>query len=134
MTPILKVEAPIKTVSEMNARCHWSVRNKRRAEQRREVYYAWKVAVAGCKRRLSAPYLIKLTRRGIKVLDDDNCQGAMKFVRDQVAELLGLDDADDQITFEYAQETGSGYGVVIEVYQSESKPKKAAMNAEPKEN
>lgn len=121
MNPILKIEAPIKTVSEANRRDHWSVRNKRRAEQRREVYFAWKVAVAGCRRRLNAPYLIKLTRRGIKVLDSDNLASSFKGIRDQVAELLGIDDGDERISFEYAQETGSGYGVVIEVFQPEAK-------------
>jgi hypothetical protein len=133
MTPLLKLDVPIKTVSELNQRCHWAVRNKRRTEQRKAIYYAWKVALASTRRRL-IPCTVRLTRRGMKMLDGDNLQGSMKYARDMVAELLGVDDADPRITFEYAQETGSGYGVVIEVYQSESKPKKAAMNAEPKEN
>jgi hypothetical protein len=113
---VLRIEAPIKTVSEMNRREHWTARNKRRVQQRREVYFAWKVGVAGKRKRFGVPCTVKLTRLGVRMLDDDNLRGALKFVRDQVAELLGMDDADERLTFEYAQETGSGYGVVIEVF------------------
>ena len=116
MKPFLKIEAPIKTVSELNQREHWTVRNKRRVAQRKEVYYAWKVGVAGKRKLYNAPCTVKLTRLGVKMLDDDNLRGAFKYVRDQIAELLGMDDADDRLKFEYAQEAGQKYGVVIEVF------------------
>lgn len=122
MKELLRVEAPVRTVSEMNVREHWAVRNKRRAKQRRMVYYAWKVAVAGKRRLLGAPCTVRLTRLGAKLLDSDNLQMSFKHIRDQVAELLGMDDADERLTFEYAQEAKRDFGVVIEVFQEPHRP------------
>lgn len=113
---ILTVNAPVQTVSEMNRRDHWAVRNKRRQKQRREVYYAWKIAAATNRKRLVLPLTVRLTRIGAKVLDGDNLQASFKFVRDQVAEMLGIDDGDSGISFEYEQTVAKHYGIIIEVF------------------
>ena len=110
----VKLELPIRTVSELNSRDHWRLRNLRRLEQRRTVYYAWKAKV---RRKPVLPCTVKLTRLGPRRLDDDNCQGSFKFCRDVIAELLGVDDADPRIKFEYDQQQSTRYGVVIEVTQ-----------------
>ena len=61
--------------------------------------------------------LIALRRR---LLDGDNLQGGFKPLRDAVAESLGLDDADNVISWEYHQmkcEGHEGAIVKIEVYE-----------------
>jgi len=67
------------------------------------------------------PCTVHLIRIGRK-LDSDNLQGAFKYIRDAIAELLvpglatGRADDDERITWEYAQEKGK-VGVRIEVFK-----------------
>lgn len=66
------------------------------------------------------PCNVRLTRIGRR-LDDDNLRGALKYIRDAIAELLvpglaiGRADDDERINWEYNQEKGK-VGVRIEVY------------------
>jgi hypothetical protein len=103
------IELPIKTVSTLNVREHWAVRAKRNKTHRNETHWACK----GLK-RVDPPMTITLTRLGKRKLDGDNLQGALKSVRDGVADWLGIDDGDDRLTWVYRQETGA-YGVRIEI-------------------
>lgn len=115
MSSVLSVHiAGLRTVSEMNERSHWAVRNKRKKEQQKAVYFAWKKIAFG-KRIPKPPVVVKLTRFGPRLLDDDNLRGAMKFCRDTVADLLKVDDGDSRIQFEYAQQLDSEYAVTISV-------------------
>jgi hypothetical protein len=110
----LTIHVPTRTVSEMNVRCHWAVRNKRKQEQQRDVFFAWRKAVFG-KRLPTLPCVVRLTRCGPRLLDGDNLQSACKHVRDEVAKLLNVDDGDAQIQFEYDQRIESDYSVMIQV-------------------
>ena len=101
------IQIPLRTVSESNCAEHWSKKAKRHAMQKLVVKSACKAALhAGL-----LPCTVKLTRIGRK-LDDDNLRGALKYVRDAVAELLvpgkavGRADDDARITWEYSQEKG----------------------------
>lgn len=108
--PTYVVEIPgLKTVSEMNVREHWAIRNKRRAHQARLVRSA--LLVAGV--RKGVPRRVHLTRVGRRPMDSDNACISFKAIRDSVAEVLGFNDSHDVWT--YAQEAGP-YGVRIEVW------------------
>lgn len=97
------IAIPLRTVPGLNAREHWSARARRVKAERRAV--AW--SLAG-KQRPPVPCTVRLTRvspRG--TADDDNLAGAMKAVRDQVAEWLGVDDKDRaSVRYVYAQRRG----------------------------
>jgi len=56
-----------------------------------------------------------LVRIAPRVLDDDNLRGALKGVRDAVADWLGRNDNDQHIHWRYAQLRGSKgeYAVTI---------------------
>lgn len=50
---------------------------------------------------------ITLTRISARKLDDDNLRGALKAVRDGVADALGFsDDSNGALTWSYAQQKG----------------------------
>ncbi len=93
---------PLETVSESNQRCHWAKRAKRAARQRGVTALACAVVARG----VALPVVVTLTRISPKALDDDNLRGAMKAVRDGVADAFGLDDRNPQLRFEYAQRRG----------------------------
>jgi hypothetical protein len=99
----LQVEflAPIRVVSEANERCHHMVRFKRKRAQQQEIHVEWKRATRGGK--VSLPCVVYLTRIGLQRLDDDNLASAFKFVRDQIARELGVDDGGDLVEFRYGQ-------------------------------
>jgi len=48
-------------------------------------------------------YFVSLIRCAAGSLDEDNLISAFKAIRDQVAQWLGLNDADERIVFQYAQ-------------------------------
>ena len=73
----------------------------RRVKAEREAV-AWMLRMA---RRPTLPCVVTLTRATptARQLDDDNLRGAMKAVRDQVAEWIGVDDASPRVTWRYEQ-------------------------------
>lgn len=109
------LDLPLKTVSEINRHEHWRRRQKRVKAQRREVWAEWKNNVKG---RVKLPCKVILTRVGPKTLDSDNLYSALKAVRDEVAQLLGVkDDPDSPAQFECRQKAigEHSYRVIIEV-------------------
>jgi hypothetical protein len=111
----LTVHVPTRTVSEPNVREHWAVRNKRKQQQQRDVFYAWKAAVVEQRAKPSLPCVVRLTRFGPRMLDSDNLAASFKGIRDQVAKLLKVDDGDKRIRFQYDQRVQSNYAVTIQV-------------------
>jgi hypothetical protein len=115
----MKFEIPIKTISEANARGHWSKRAKRARAQRK---MAGMITSSELVRHLCdnpmdnmTLFRIKLTRIGKGRMDSDNLAGAMKAIRDGIAEAIGIDDGDPRMTWDYAQETGKAYSVLVEI-------------------
>lgn len=100
------------TKPEVNAREHWRARQKRAQLHRCVV----RENLCSCNPpRL--PAVITLIRVSSGQLDDDNLAGAMKHVRDAVAEWCGCGDSpSDPLTWEYAQEKckRGSYAVRIE--------------------
>lgn len=104
------IRIPLRTVSALNAREHWQARSSRVKRERK--------TVAGYllgKTKPMVPCSIRLTRVAPSAgVDDDNLVGAMKSVRDQIAEWLGIDDRHrNQVRYVYAQKRGP-WGVEIE--------------------
>lgn len=65
------------------------------------------------------PAVVTLTRFGKRKLDGDNLQGAFKYVRDQIAKKLGVDDGDSRYEWVYVQEIGKKYMIRIEITTKE---------------
>lgn len=59
------------------------------------------------------PIVVKLARLGGRGLDGDNLQGAMKFVRDSVADMLGANDKSPLIRWDYDQFDNPKIGVRV---------------------
>lgn len=101
------------TKSETNMRGHWSKTYRRRSTQRLAAHQRMKLC-----HRPRLPASVLLTRVAPRKLDDDNLRGALKAVRDGVADWLGIDDGDERVSWEYAQEKDKRpryYSVKVEV-------------------
>jgi hypothetical protein len=99
--PPLVVVVPVRTVSGLNVREWWRVR-QRRVKREREAVAEALVSFSP----LALPLAIKLTRLGWNMLDDDAVPGALKAIRDEVAVWLGLpnDRSRPGLTWSYSQE------------------------------
>lgn len=89
------VYIPIKTASGLNNREHWRARAHRVKGERQTA------ALMVPARTL--PCVVVMTRLSVGALDDDNLQGAMKSIRDGIADKLGINDNDPRVTWLYAQ-------------------------------
>lgn len=107
------VELPIKTVAGLNAREHWRKRANRVKSERTAACFS----VKSMRHKPDLPVTVTLVRLSSGTLDDDNMQGAMKAIRDGVADAYGIPDNDPRIKWEYSQEKCKRgvYGVRIEV-------------------
>lgn len=110
----IEIWVPIRTVSEANRREHWAARAKRARAQRSATLLALR-----CQRvdlldyRAAELVRVLLVRTGRR-LDDDNLRGALKSVRDGVADWRGVDDGHPSWEWIYAQEPGApGVRVMI---------------------
>ncbi len=103
----MRVEIPLRIVSVANLREHWSKRAKRAKAHRQAAYL--------CSSKHTLPCVVTLTRIGPRTLDSDNLASAFKATRDGIADRLGVDDADQRITWVYQQERGKHYAARIEI-------------------
>ena len=89
---------PTHTPSVANLREHLGPRSKRAAMHRGD-------AKTLCLRAKppALPVVVKLTRHGVRELDDDNLRLALKAIRDGIADAYGVADNDPRIVWEYAQ-------------------------------
>jgi hypothetical protein len=104
----IEITLPIKLVSELNLREHWSKKSKRHENLRKIVTLAF----LGRRRHITLPCQVTLTRVAPNALDFDNLVGAFKSMRDYVADqiipglAMGRADGDPRITWQYTQEKG----------------------------
>ncbi len=110
---MIRVVLPIKTVSVMNAREHWSAR-ARRAKVHRETARLMLMAQG---KPPVLPVTVTMTRLSARRLDSDNLASACKAARDGIADWLGVDDGDDRVKWVPAQAVGKPkeYGLIVEV-------------------
>ena len=105
---MIRVELRIPAPSTTNLREHWAKRAKRAKGQRG----AARLALLPYARELRALAALggviraELVRVSPRTLDSDNLQGALKAVRDGVADALGLDDGSARYRWEYSQSKG----------------------------
>jgi hypothetical protein len=113
----LEVLLPLRTGRGQNDRHrHWAGGYRQAKREKRVVGYLWPWR----RRDWSFPLLITLTRisPSLKEIDDDNLRGSLKYVRDAVAKLLGVDDGDRaRVKFDCDQARGD-WGVRISVEES----------------
>lgn len=105
------ITIPIRTISTMNAREHWRARTRRVKSERTATY--WILAPLP---KPDIPVTVLLTRVGpTNGLDeDDNLNGSMKAVRDQIADWLGINDRDPRVKWKYAQRREKSWGVEVQ--------------------
>lgn len=117
------LEIPLRTGRGQNDRPHhWGERANRVRQERDAVLLAWRRTVGGRgAERPRVPCTVLLQRlspggaAGWTGLDEgDNLEGSLKAVRDEVARLLGLDDADPRVTWRYEQLEGT-WGVRVTI-------------------
>lgn len=102
------VTVPIRTGRGLNDREHWRART-RRVKAEKDAVLAMLPPM-----RKTMRYIITLTRISPGKLDSDNLQGALKAIRDAVAQRLGVDDGSPMLVWHYGQERGA-WGVRIEI-------------------
>ena len=106
------IDIPLKTISEANARDHWSKKARRVKHHRSTARLLTQTAA----RATALPVVVTLTRIAPSSgLDDDNLRSALKAIRDGIADAYGLDDRDPSITWRYAQRRGTTYAVQVEI-------------------
>ena len=106
---MLIVEIPLKTESILNLREAWCKRAARAKKQRRCAKEMMPP------RKPEYPVAVTLIRISPRPLDDDNLRGALKSVRDGVADWLGVDDRDPRVAWCYAQRKGEPKVHAVEV-------------------
>jgi hypothetical protein len=57
--------------------------------------------------------VVQIVSYRTRELDDDNCTGGSKAMRDAIAESLGIDDGDRRIRFEVSQVIGTAVGTHV---------------------
>lgn len=105
------IHVPLRTARGLNNREHHMARARRVKGER--LLVAWHLASV---KKPSVPLVVTLTRIApSNGLDpDDNLPSALKGVRDEIAEWLGVNDRDRKtVRYEYEQERGP-WGVRIE--------------------
>jgi len=116
--PVVAVRIPMRTGRGQNDREHHMNRSKRVKRER------WAVGmVLNTHKAVALPCAVLLMRCSPSKnrLDDDNLLGALKGVRDEVARWLGVDDADERVTWVYGQEHSREWAVVVMAQADEGK-------------
>lgn len=107
---------PLRTISELNAREHWTATYKRRQDEEQIVAVAMQNNLRG--RQVEMPCVVKLTRIAPRRLDShDNLRSSFKATADFISRKLGVNDGDGSITWEYDQIAGQAkhYAVKVEI-------------------
>lgn len=103
---------PIRLPSLTNVRYHWRTLVHLKKKQRG--------ATTACMVGVllpRPPLVVTICRAGPRKLDDDNLAAACKHVRDQIADIVGLDDGSPLYTWRYEQRVGKRehYRVDVEI-------------------
>jgi hypothetical protein len=120
--------AGLVTISESNRRGHWRKHSDRTKNQR--------MVARSCTERIKVNFMpvalpahFELTRIAPRALDDDNLRGALKAIRDGIADAMGCKDNDPRISFSYGQERRRvrEYGVLIRALLAPAEKEKATL-------
>lgn len=110
----IRFDFPCRTVSESNSRDDRWTKAARVKDQRKSA--GWQTRAKVDHRELRHHQLtVKLMRVAPSAgLDDDNLRGALKAIRDGVADALGVDDRDPRVEWKYDQRRGP-YAVEVTI-------------------
>lgn len=106
----MKFHIPIKLPSLPNERMHWRALVRIKHEQQLATHLCMMDKVVP-----PMPLTITITRVGPRKLDDDNLAASCKFVRDQIARMVGTDDGSPLYEWQYEQRFDKSYGVDVEI-------------------
>lgn len=129
---VVAVDLPLRTESR-NANGHWRTHASKAKEHRSGACMAMgtplrragftnihHVSMGPEYPVLVCPLIVRMTRLSRGELDDDNLRGALKAIRDGIADALGINDRDPRVEWRYAQAKASKempYAVRIEVWE-----------------
>lgn len=119
---------PIRTVSAANERVHWSTKAKRVKAERELVRLVWRSTGNRATREAVAGkqvVRVSFVRVAPRLLDSDNLGGAIKGIRDQIADELGVSDGPHTgIEWTYGQTKGQPgeWAVAVEIEVVETAP------------
>jgi hypothetical protein len=108
----MSMTLPIRLYSTTNER-DWKKKSRIAKTQRAEIS-AWFGSWASLLRR-GLPLSIVITRIAPRKLDNDNLQSSAKHVRDGLAAVIGIDDADPAICWETVRQERGPYATRIEI-------------------
>lgn len=107
----IRFTIPIRTTNESNTGGRLPAKLARKA--------ATKAIVAGVLPRMTwetdSKLIVRLTRNGVRKMDDDGVQSSLKVVRDCIAAWIGRDDGDESIRWIYHQRPAWIPSVLVEV-------------------
>jgi hypothetical protein len=106
---VITVHIPLRTGRGLNNREHHF---KRYSRERKEKFAIGIFLNRHQRPRPPVTFILTRVSPG-QPMDDDNVSGALKAVRDAVAEWIGVDDGDARVQYAYAREQGE-WGVRIE--------------------
>lgn len=111
----MKFSIPIRLPSLSNTRLHWRAMDALKKRQKLATHTAMLKAIeAADEWPLEMPLTVVIARVGMRMLDDDNLAAACKYVRDQIAAEVGVDDGSPLYTWKYRQRKGK-YAVEVEI-------------------
>ena len=102
----IEIVLPIKIVSELNLREHWSVKNRRHKKLHKRIRLAF-LPYSGW---IDLPCCVTIIRVSPRTLDYVNFIGSLKSIQDYIADqiipglAMGRADGDPRITWIYMQE------------------------------
>jgi hypothetical protein len=107
------ISIPIRTVTGQNARETRFARARRVKKERGTATMVVQAAAYA----IPLPVVVTMTRLSPNRCDDDNLQGAMKAIRDGIADAYRIDDGTRLIEWRYAQRRckRGDFGVVIDI-------------------
>ena len=133
---MIKIELPIKTVSEANSSEHWT----KKADRHKQQQFILRWGLRDITDSIQLPCIVRLIRLSPRTLDSDNLLTALKYIRDEISEILipdkkryylskqgravpikGRADDDDRITWQYDQEKSKTQAIRIEIEFDEIK-------------
>ena len=107
----MKFRIDLRLPSPLNmSRISWVKLSALKKRQRRLVGIAMRGATVP-----RPPVTVTIVRLGPRRLDDDNLVSSCKYVRDGIAEYIGLDDGSPLYTWCCEQRINKEYGVEVEI-------------------
>ena len=108
---MIEFELPLRTVSESNRREHWARKAGRVSLHRGTARLFARSYCAD----IGVPIIVQMARVAPRELDDDNLRGALKAIRDGIADAFGVKDNDPRIEWRYAQQRGKPKAYAVHV-------------------